>query len=172
MGSRSNAGLHRHRFHGDPSRFPVVARFIAERFPDLRYVADVAGGRGMLARLLVKRHGFDAEVVDPRGWTLRGVASREEEFVSPAAEYYDLVVGLHPDQALREVVSAAMIRPTLVVPCCNFWSSDERLGRGALMDAIDDHHRSHCGAVEPVVFSFRGPYNHGLILDPPRSSQR
>lgn len=62
----------RHRFHGDPARFEVVARFIADRFPDARYVADVAGGQGMLTRMLRKRFGFEAEVIDPRGWALRG----------------------------------------------------------------------------------------------------
>ena len=63
----------RHRFHGDPARFEVVGRFIADRFPDARYVADVAGGQGMLTRILRKRFGFEAEVIDPRGWALRGV---------------------------------------------------------------------------------------------------
>ena len=62
----------RHRFHGDPARFEVVGRFIADRFPDARYVADVAGGQGMLTRILRKRFGFEAEVIDPRGWALRG----------------------------------------------------------------------------------------------------
>jgi len=36
-------------------------------------VRYIAGGRGMLSRLLNKRHNDAAEVVDPRGWVLRGV---------------------------------------------------------------------------------------------------
>ena len=96
-----------HRFHGDPTRFEVVADFVVERFPDARYVADVAGGQGMLARLLAKRHNLEAEVVDPRGWRLKGVSGREEEYTAAMADYYDLVIGLHPDQALREVVLSA-----------------------------------------------------------------
>jgi hypothetical protein len=38
------------------------------------------------------------------------------------ADYYDLVVGLHPDQALRSVVESAERVAVLVVPCCNFWN--------------------------------------------------
>lgn len=47
----------RHRFHGDPARFEVVTRFIADRFPEARYVADVASSQGMLTRILHKRLG-------------------------------------------------------------------------------------------------------------------
>src|SRR5262247_3006026 len=112
----------RHRFHGDPARFEVVARFIAERFPHVRYIADVAGGQGMLTRILRKKFGLEAEVIDPRGWTLKGVPGRAENYDAAAADYYDLVVGLHPDEALRAVVESASRTPVLVIPCCNFWS--------------------------------------------------
>jgi hypothetical protein len=108
----------RHRFHGDPARFEVVARFIADRFPDARYIADVAGGQGMLTRILRKRYGFEAEVIDPRGWTLTGVPARAELYTPAMADYYHLVVGLHPDQALRDVVESAGKVAVLVVPCC------------------------------------------------------
>jgi hypothetical protein len=53
----------------------VTADFIAARFPQARTVADVAGGQGMLARRLRKRHNIECDVVDPRGWVLRGVPS-------------------------------------------------------------------------------------------------
>jgi hypothetical protein len=62
-------------------------------------VADVAGGQGMLTRILRKRFGFEAEVVDPRGWTLKGVPARAVNYDASMADYYDLVVGLHPDEA-------------------------------------------------------------------------
>jgi hypothetical protein len=106
----------RHRFHGDPARFDVVARFIADRFPDARYIADVAGGQGMLTRTLRKRFGFEAEVIDPRGWALKGVPARTEFYTPAMADYYDLIVGLHPDQALRSVVESAAKVAVLVVP--------------------------------------------------------
>jgi hypothetical protein len=156
----------RHRFHGDPARFEVVARFIADRFPDARYVADVAGGQGMLTRILRKRFGVEAEVIDPRGWALKGVPARAELYSPQMADYYDLVVGLHPDQALRSVVESAGKVPVLVVPCCNFWARDSRLGRDELIKQIGDFHHSIGGISERVALEFSGPANQGLILRP------
>ena len=157
----------RHRFHGDPDRFGVVADFVAARFPDARTAADVAGGQGMLARCLSKHHNIECEVIDPRGWVLRGVSSRAEEYAATMAGFYDVVVGLHPDEALREVVASAKTRPVVVVPCCNFWTRERRLGRDELLDAIADDHRRAGGGVESVTFAFRGPKNEGLVLVPP-----
>lgn len=156
-----------HRFHGDPARFEVVATFVAERFANARYVADVAGGQGMLARRLGKHHGYCCEVIDPRGWTLKGVSGRAEPYTADMADYYDLVVGLHPDEALRPVVESGRLRPVLVVPCCNFWTRARRLGRAQLLQAITEHHLGIGGRCEPVRFAFAGPKNDGLVLLPP-----
>lgn len=166
----SEVPLARHRFHGDPDRFGVVAQFVASRFPEARTAVDVAGGQGMLARLLTKQHNIACEVVDPRGWVLRGVASRAEEYTASMADYYDVVVGLHPDEALREVVASAAVRPVVVVPCCNFWDRERRLGRDELLAAVTDGHAAAGGAVEEVTFAFRGPKNEGLVLLPPHGS--
>lgn len=117
----------RHQFHGDPNRFMATADAVAGYYGNsVTYIADVAGGQGMLARLLNKR-GYVAEVIDPRGWTLVGVPSRQEEYLAGMADYYDLIVGLHPDQTLRDVVMSALHRSVFVVPWCNFWSSTEKL---------------------------------------------
>ena len=159
--------MSRHRFHGDPARFDVVAEFIAARFPDVRYIADVAGGQGMLTRVLRKRFGYEAELVDPRGWSLKGVPARAELFDESMADYYDLVVGLHPDEALRSVVESAAQTSALVVPCCNFWSADAKLGRDELIERIRDYHAQRGGTAEHVVLNFKGPKNHALILLPP-----
>ncbi|GAB3928024.1 hypothetical protein GCM10011575_11320 [Microlunatus endophyticus] len=155
-----------HSFHGAPGRFEATARFVADRFPNAQYVADVAGGQGMLARILTKRYNKQAELIDPRGWALRGVASRQEAYEAGSAEFYDLVVGLHPDQALRPVVESAQRRPVLVVPCCNFWDPETRLGRAALTEAITRYHEERGGSVEPVTLGFAGPMNRGLVLLP------
>lgn len=164
--------MSRHRFHGDPARFDVVAEFIAERFPEARYVADVAGGQGMLARVLTKRFNIGCDVVDPRGWVLRGVSSRQEEYSADIADYYDLIIGLHPDVALRPVVESAAVRPVVVVPCCNFWARDRRLGRDELLEAIRRYHVGGGGSAETVHFAFRGPKNVGLVLEPPLARGR
>jgi hypothetical protein len=54
----------------------------------------------------------------------------------------------------------------LVVPCCNFWSQETKLGRNQLIEQISEFHTSRGGKSERVVLDFRGPKNHGLILLP------
>ena len=157
----------RHRFHGDPARFQVIADYIADRYwRDIRYIADVAGGQGMLARILSKQYNYDCEVIDPRAWVLRGVTHQASAFDPAFSSYYDLIVGLHPDGALREVAQAALSRPAVLVPCCNFWSP-EKLGQAELLEAIEQFYRQHGVAYERVTFAFKGPKNVGLISTPP-----
>lgn len=157
---------YQHHCHGDPARFEAVAEFIQARYGSgVRYIADVAGGQGLLCRLLRKRYNHDCEVVDPRGWTLKGTPGRPETFDPAMADYYDLVVGLHPDEATRAVAAAALVRPVVLIPCCNFWSA-EKLGRDALVEAIEAYY-GECGvAFERIVFPFRGPKNVGLVSEP------
>lgn len=144
-------------FHGDPARFESVARFIGDRFIGrVRYVADVAGGQGMLSRILSKKYNLETEVIDPRGHSLRGVTNRAACFFPEDAAYYDLIVGVHPDAALRPIVEASLVRPTLVVPCCNFWAS-ERLAIGVMLDSIERWYVDHKVHYEKVEFSFTGP---------------
>lgn len=160
-------GRQQHRLHGDPQRFDVLADFVAERFGNsVKTVADVAGGQGVLARALRKRANYHCEVVDPRGWTIKGVRARREEFVPAMAPYYDLIVGLHPDEALRAVAQAATLRPVVLIPCCNFWS-EQPLGRDELVAAVEDYYRSVQVRFERVTFRFRGPKNIGVISWPP-----
>ena len=154
------------KFHGDPARFEAVADLIERTYgKSVKYIADAAGGQGMLARLLNKR-GYEAEVIDPRGWPLVGVASRQENYLGSMADYYDLVVGLHPDEALREVVASAKFRPVVVVPCCNFWDRNEKLGRDELLGAIERYCRQENIHCKRVLLSFSGPKNIAFMLKP------
>jgi hypothetical protein len=144
-----------------------MAEFVAERFGrDVRYIADVAGGQGMLARLLTKKHGYECEVIDPRRWVLRGVRHEVKEFDAEAATYYDLLIGLHCDEALRALAQSALVRPTVVVPCCNFWSQD-KLGREELLQALEAFYSTADVAHERVTFPFSGPKNIGIVTAPP-----
>lgn len=156
----------RHRFHGDATRFDVVAAFIYDRYGhSVEHIADVAGGQGMLTRILNKKYNYTCEVVDPRGWVLKGVPNRKQEFDPAMASYYDLIVGLHPDEALRATAQAALVCPTIVIPCCNFWS-EEKLGRDALLDAIEQYYFEHGVSFERIAFGFKGPKNIGLVSRP------
>lgn len=123
----------------------------------------------MLSRVLRKKHNYEAEVVDPRGWTLRGVGAREAEFAAADASYYDLIVGLHPDEATRDVAEAATVRPVVLVPCCNFWDRSRRLGTKPLVDAIGTWYAEQGVAFEVVTLDFRGPKNLALVSSPPES---
>lgn len=157
----------RHKFRGDPKRFEVVVNFIALNYTGkIRKIADIAGGQGMLCRILSKKYNFDCEVIDPRGWTLVGVKNRQEIYQADMADYYDLIVGLHPDQALKEVVLSALIRPVILVPCCNFWTNKKRLGRDALLIEIEKFYQKHGITFKRVVFNFAGPKNIGLVSEP------
>lgn len=162
--------MSRHRFHGDPERFAVLADFIADRYwRSVTYIADVAGGQGMLTRILTKKYNYACEVIDPRVNVLKGVKSRACEFDVSLASYYDLIIGLHPDEATRAVAEAARIRPAIIVPCCNFWS-EEKLGQEELLQAIEAYYCEHGVAYERVEFAFKGPKNIGLVSNPPVSS--
>lgn len=124
---------------GDKSRFMVFADFIARTFPNARAIADVGGGRGTLTMELTKR-GLHSTVIDPRQpphfprrlrkqWRKehlrtgrpiprvdRVVAQIEEVDLAP----FDLIVGLHPDEASELIVrmAAGCGKAFAVVPCC------------------------------------------------------
>ena len=158
-----------HRFHGGPERFEVLAAFIADYFANtVEYIADVAGGQGMLSRVLNKRYNYRSEVIDPREFGLKGVERRVAEYDASMAGYYDLVVGLHPDEATRPVAESALVRPVIIVPCCNFWA-EEKLGRDELVAAIATYYDEHAVPYERVTFPFQGPKNIGLVSQPPAS---
>jgi hypothetical protein len=98
---------------------------------------------------------------------LKGVQNRPVAYTASLASYYDLIIGLHCDEALREVAASALVRPVVVVPCCNFWS-EEKLGQYELLEAIEAYYRDHGVLFERVTFSFEGPKNIGLVSRPPR----
>lgn len=158
--------MSRHRFHGDPERFAILADYIAERYwHTIHFIADVAGGQGMLSRILTKKYNYRSEVIDPRSNTLKGVANQALPFDGAMAAYYDLIVGLHPDEATRAVAEAALVRPTILVPCCNFWS-EEKLGQEELLQAIEDFYQAHGVQYERVKLPFNSPKNIALVSEP------
>ena len=157
-------GRQQTKCHGAEGRFEAVAEFIYGRFGrSIRYIADVAGGQGMLARILTKKYNYQCEVIDPRGFVLKGVANRQTEYTADMAGYYDLVVGLHPDEATRPVVESAKTTPILVVPCCNFWDTTRRLGTKALVEEIETYLTGEGIPFEEVTFPFKGPKNVGIL---------
>lgn len=158
--------------HGDERRFEAVASFIYKRFGrTVQYIADVAGGQGVLTRILNKKYNYQAEVIDPRGFTLTGVPNRDCEYTTEMSGYYDLIVGLHPDEALRPVVESALVRPVLVVPCCNHWDATQKLGTKALVEAVSQYLSDKGRSYEIVTFDFKGPKNIGIVTAAPSGNK-
>lgn len=150
--------------NGDDSRFEEVARFVYDRFGNsIKYIADVAGGQGMLSRILSKKYNYDVEVIDPRHYQVVGVKNRECEYKSDMAGYYDLIIGLHPDEAIRDVVESAKTRPVLVVPCCNFWDKTKKLGTKEMIVEISKWLDENKIKYEIITFKFKGPKNIGIL---------
>ena len=155
-----------HLFHGDTKRFDVVADFVIRRFSGkAQYVADVAGGKGMLTRILSKKGNFVCELIDPRPIALKGINHRKEDFSADMSDFYDLLVGLHPDEATRELAKAALIKPVIMIPCCNFWD-DQKLGTEELLSAIEDFYRQNSVKFERIALNFKGPKNIAIISEP------
>ena len=150
--------------HGDIDRFEITADFIYNYFgSSVNYIADVAGGQGLLSRILNKKYNYCSEVIDPRGFTLKGVPNRKCEYIWQMAEYYDLIVGLHPDEAIKEVVESALYKPAVIVPCCNFWDTTQKLGSKELVKSICAYLTGKSVKHEIRMFDFKGPKNTGII---------
>jgi len=150
--------------HGDNSRFEEIADFIYNRYGNtIKYIADVAGGQGLLTKILNKKYNYESEVIDPREYQIKGVSNRQGEYSKNMAEYYDLIIGLHPDEATREVVESAHKRPVLVIPCCNFWDKTKKLGTKELTAAICGYFDSANIKYEVIKFNFKGPKNIGIL---------
>lgn len=150
--------------NGDDSRFEEVASFVHNRFGNsIKYIADVAGGQGMLSRILNKKYNYDTEVIDHRHYHVVGVKNRECEYKSDMAGFYDLIIGLHPDEAIRDVVESAKKRPILVVPCCNFWDRSKKLGTKEMIIEISKWLDENKIKYEIITFNFKGPKNIGIL---------
>ena len=116
---------------GDPRRFDVVASFIGRNFPVQRYpcVADVAGGKGDLKRLLIEK-GYKSKTFDSR-WGKHGY------FFRRMAEEWNLIVGLHPDGATEEIAHSALTTPVVLIPCCHLgWNGPESHGSPSMTETV------------------------------------
>lgn len=155
------------RCHGDETRFKVVANFIYDYFGNsIKYVADIAGGQGVLSRILNKKYNYECEVIDPRHFVLVGVKHREMLYSSDMASYYDLIVGLHPDAATRPVVESALERPVVIIPCCNYWDKSRKLNTVAIADEIEEYYRVNNVRYERLVLDMKYP-NICIVSKPP-----
>lgn len=103
----------------DFRRFELFADLLTTRFPHVRRVFDVAGGKGAL-NLELTRRGLTCVTFDRRHKHLP-VTFAEREFTLDEPCEADLVVGMHADGATRVIIEYAIKHqlPFAVVPCCS-----------------------------------------------------
>jgi hypothetical protein len=117
-------------------RFQLLHRWLVERFEPCR-VADIAGGKGLLAYLLQKS-GWEATVIDPVSQSLPSkykdiatgrrvrIAATEkvnrinETFEPGMARNFDMLVGMHAHGCNVKVIDAAAALGSgfVLFPCC------------------------------------------------------
>lgn len=123
----------------DRRRFRAFAEFIHTTYPNIGKVADVGGGRGDVSFFLHEL-GHDATIIDSRAarlprWikrSLRRESVKQGRLVElprvvgkvqdTDLQAFDLIVGLHPDEATEHIVRTAIKynKEFAVVPCCVF----------------------------------------------------
>lgn len=127
---------------GDSARFRLMADAIEAGIPKLSRIADVAGGKGQLQAELYRR-GYRNVV----SWdTRRKYSGPRRIYRNGLFDYrsaprdYDVVVGMHPDQATDHIVAYAVKHnvPFVVCPCCILPSAKpfEAVGFAAWIDHL------------------------------------
>lgn len=104
---------------GDTRRFDLFADFIKSNFPNCNKVADIAGGKGYL-QIALKERGFNVTTFDKRKYKANKINYQYRYFDSTVKENFDLMVGMHPDEATDVIIVEAAKRsiPFAIVPCC------------------------------------------------------
>ena len=110
---------------GDSRRFDVFASFVATQFPNKNLkIADVAGGKGYLALALREQGYRDITIIDPKRRLKKKVNHRATFLAIPFTETldrrFDLVLGMHPDEATDHIIRYSVKHgsPFVVCPCC------------------------------------------------------
>jgi len=108
---------------GDSKRFTLFAQYIFKNFPIQKYtrIADIAGGKGYLQKELCKL-GYIVTTYDKRHHHIKDsfLKFKYKYFDKNIKEEYDLLIGLHPDEATDVIITEAYNRkiPFVIVPCC------------------------------------------------------
>jgi SAM-dependent methyltransferase len=165
-------------------RFQLLHRWIVTNLSPGR-VADVGGGKGLLAYLL-QRSGWQATVIDPQPQALplhykdlasgrrvripsaAAVARLAQPFTAPMAQEFDLLVALHAHGCNLLLLEAAATyrRQVILLPCCLI---DEPLippPGVPWIQAVADYARRLGLQITPFRLNFKGQ-NIGLYTRPP-----
>jgi hypothetical protein len=162
-------------------RFQLLHQWLTDHVAPCR-VADVGGGKGLLAYLL-RRSGWDATVIDPVPQTLPSkykdltadrqirIAATErvpqcvQAFAPEMAGEFDLLIAMHAHGCNIQLIDAAAHhdRRAILLPCCII---DEPLTPPPgvhWLECVVAHAVSRGFRVEPFRLNFKGQ-NIGLYL--------
>ena len=122
---------------GSKKRFDLFSRLIHDVFTPKQYpsIADIAGGKGYL-QLSLREKGFQNVTTFDKRKKNKRVSDQKIRFSyryfnEQIKEKFDLLVGLHPDEATDVIIMEAAKRriPFVLCPCCvkpsavTYWGS-------------------------------------------------
>ena len=117
---------------GDKRRFDLFANYIKVHFPNVKSVADIAGGKGYL-QVALKEQGIKEVITLDKGKRCKRGINYKHQLLSNNTKLknVNLLVGMHPDEATDVIITQASKRgiPFSIVPCCAkptdtvFWGS-------------------------------------------------
>lgn len=149
------------------NHYKIIADFVWQRFgKNIKLIADVAGGKGELGIFLAAKYDYMVDVIDPLGKESAFYTLRHRKFDPRMADDYDLIIGFHPDEATRSIAEAALRRPTILIPCCNYWGGDVT-SYESLLDSIEKYFNENHVHFEKQVISELGERNTVFITTPP-----
>lgn len=117
---------------GDPLRFTALADYIYEYFNTSTSIADIAGSKGKLQVALRNRNFNKVETYDLEGFpSCSGLKITKELYRVSNPKSYDLLVGLHPDEATDHIILGALYKriPFVIVPCCKMPNAVPKLNK-------------------------------------------
>ena len=109
---------------GDLNRGIVVTDFVVKQFPSIKTILSVADGNLILAKELCKLYKvivYDPNIRNNNKALKRKIKVIGKPFSADTEVKCDLIIGLHPDGATKEIVGFALRTdtPAVIVPCCN-----------------------------------------------------
>jgi hypothetical protein len=173
-------------------RFQLMREWIRQEFPQCR-VADVGGGKGLLAYLLI-RDGFDATVIDPvrqslprkfRELTGRRVAIPPDADVPRIAcpydietgSEFDLLIAMHAHGVNLSILDTVTKMGTscILMPCCVIDEPETPPRGDAWFDWLVRHATDQGLKVDYFYLNFKGQnvgfYIRGPLQDTSEASK-
>jgi len=154
-------------------RFQLLHRWLVEHVESCK-VADIGGGKGLLAYLLV-RDGWDAIVIDPHEQPLpkvfkgldgkrhkikpdETVSSINKAFVGEMANDFDLLIGMHAHGSNMKIIDAATEygKDFILLPCCVIDEPIVPLPDINWLDSLEEYAREKGHDVRRFELNFKG----------------